>query len=973
MCIISCYRASRWMTLASFLLGMTIVSTGAKARDPVAMPEDLTVTVGTQGSQLAGNDRFLKGPSLVMSGFSGTNESGDGFINLEGASVSVFPIDGLGAFEGKEAKRPAYVTIPAGAVGQIFGIALDDAEAPSLYLTATSAYGLPISGADQNGDGQEDKLLTGRADARFMEGLFGPNPDNAPGSVWKVDGVSGEVSLFASIKLAGKANAGPALGNIAFDKQSQQLFVSDLETGMIFRLDMDGNVLEAFDHGTTARSLAGLPKVPHEGTARLDIRDPSFDVEDPESWHFAPAERRVWGLAAHEGRLFYAVADGPEIWSVGIAPGDGGFLFDARKELILPDGVPPLEITDIAFGPDGSMILAQRGERVGSFDFSKVTKARRAEVLRFVKERDDSWRAQPEPYAIGFASQYSNGTGGVALGPDYDANGKMDADACQNVLWSSGERLRFAPNLDERLKDGGAMRIDGVQAQPFDLSRQENSPPWKSHFIDYDGAYPDRSDSGLVGDVEVYGCQGIGYQPPEEQPEQREEEPPVIPLPDQPAPPELSILKRSISDCSLDRANRTYRCAFSIAVTNRGDRAYTDSLMVTDSFSGTDVIDVRVSRGRDWHCSRVIGASVLCLTDRIRIEAGETHRLTLDMRLAAPPRDRRFDNCALLGVGQTPVQQVTAAQMLIEANGIRSGGVDGRMGPNTRRGLEELQALLGMAVTGDLSPALFANAGTPIGDRSRQSCVDVPLQGVPLPPPPVVEPPEVFDPPIVVPLPDCNLRSTRPRGNRCSCRYDGMRKISPTQCVCPRGSRLVPGRGCVDRPRPQPVACDQATTIQRGKACLCRYDNMVRRSPVACACPRGTKLRPGRGCVRLDRPRPPRCDARTTVLRNNRCDCRYPFMAKTSNTACRCLPGLKFVPGRGCQKVVVPQPPRCDGTTAIKRGEKCVCRYPNMRKTSRTSCACKPGARFLPGRGCVSLRPLRDQINPRNVVPLLRQ
>nr|WP_321444472.1 peptidoglycan-binding domain-containing protein [uncultured Cohaesibacter sp.] len=966
-------RAGDWLKTAACLIGLMNVSGGHAMAQPVAVSNGVTVTVGTQGVRRANTDGLLKGPSLVVSGFSGANDNGNGFINVDGASVSLFGIDDLGPFVGNEAKRPAYVKIPARAVGQIFGVALDDAQAPSLYLTATSAYGLPISGADQNRDGQEDKLLTGRADARFMEGLFGPNPENGPGSVWKVDGVSGEVSLFASLKLAGKANAGPALGNIAFDKQSQQLFVSDLDTGMIFRLDMDGNVLEAFDHGTTARSLAGLPKVAFDGTKRLDIRDPDFDVEDPQSWHFAPAERRVWGLAAHEGRLYYAVANGPEVWSVGIAPGDGGFLFDARKELILPEGVPDLEITDIAFGPDGSMILAQRGERVGSFDFSKVTRARRAEVLRFFKDGNDNWRAQPATYAIGFASQHSNGNGGVALGPNYKANGQLDANACQSVLWSSGERLRFAPTLQERLTEGGAMRIDGAQAQPFDLSRDENTPPWKSHFIDYDGAYPNRSDSGLIGDVEVFGCQGIGYQPPREA-QPLPEDPPVVPVPDRPAPPELTIVKRVIGDCDVDRNSRTHRCGFSISVTNRGDRAYTDSLMITDSFSGANVIDVKVSRGRDWHCSRVIDSSIVCLADSIRIEAGETQRVTLDMRLAAPSRDRRFDNCALVGAGQRSAQQVTAAQMLIEANGIRSGGVDGKMGPNTQRGLRELQALLGMTVTGELSPALFANAGTPIGSEADQSCVDMVLSGIPLPPPPVEEPPVVVDPPVVVPLPpllECDLRSTRARGNRCSCRYDGMRKVSPVKCACPRGSGLIPGRGCVNRPRP--AACDKTTTIQRGKACLCRYDNMVRRSPVACACPRGTKLREGRGCVRLDRPRPARCDARTTVLRNNRCDCRYPFMAKRSNTSCRCLPGLKFVPGRGCQKVGVPQKPRCDGTTTIRKGKACVCRYPNMRKSSRTSCACKPGARFLPGRGCVSLRPLRDGLNPRKVVPLLRQ
>ena len=44
--------------------------------------------------------------------------------------------------------------------------------------------------------------------------------------------------FFAQVKLGRRQNSGPALGNLAFDKVSQQLFVSDLETGMIHRFDI---------------------------------------------------------------------------------------------------------------------------------------------------------------------------------------------------------------------------------------------------------------------------------------------------------------------------------------------------------------------------------------------------------------------------------------------------------------------------------------------------------------------------------------------------------------------------------------------------------------------------------------------------------------------------------------------------------------------------------------------------------------
>ena len=60
---------------------------------------------------------------------------------------------------------------------------------------------------------------------------------------------TGEISLFTTIA----ANSGAGLGDIVFDAASQQFFVSDLDTGLIYRLGADGTILDTFDHGVTAR------------------------------------------------------------------------------------------------------------------------------------------------------------------------------------------------------------------------------------------------------------------------------------------------------------------------------------------------------------------------------------------------------------------------------------------------------------------------------------------------------------------------------------------------------------------------------------------------------------------------------------------------------------------------------------------------------------------------------------------------
>lgn len=491
---------------------------------------DTSVSVSTSDALLAVPrpvKPLFEGPSLVTSGFSGTFfqtpagasapslDDRHKFIDPNGFSASLVGIENIGfGFNGNEVKRLPYDRLLARDIGQVFGVAIDDAEKPNLYLTATSVFGLPIVGNDDDGDGVPDRLYTGRSDARFMEALFGQSVANGPGTVWKVDGETGQISQFASITLDGVENSGPGLGNIAFDPATKQLFVSDLDTGMVHRLDLEGNVLEAFDHGTTARSLAGRSEVPFDPANRLNITNPAFDVEDPDSWHYTAPERRVWGLAVHNGRLYYAVAEGPEVWSVGINGDNGAFLYDARWELSLPDDAPDFEISDITFAPDGSIVLAQRGDVVGSFDFTRLAKPRRARVMRFTLEKPDDpatqsrWMPKPREYAVGFDGQNDNGVGGLALGPGYKEDGRLDWKSCKGTLWTSGDGLRKHSELSDALAPGGELSVDGSQAQPLGLSKEHNAPPWMSYFLDYDGQYPTERRAGHVGDVEILGCHG---------------------------------------------------------------------------------------------------------------------------------------------------------------------------------------------------------------------------------------------------------------------------------------------------------------------------------------------------------------------------------------------------------------------------------------------------------------------------------
>ena len=101
-----------------------------------------------------------------------------------------------------------------------------------------------------------------------------------------------------------------------------------------------------------------MPPVPFDQATRLSITSPSFQPANPQTWGYAPPARRVFGLAVHDGRLFYAVADSLQIWSVALTP--DGFGTDARIEITVPPGQGASEIAKITFDDQGRMLLAER-------------------------------------------------------------------------------------------------------------------------------------------------------------------------------------------------------------------------------------------------------------------------------------------------------------------------------------------------------------------------------------------------------------------------------------------------------------------------------------------------------------------------------------------------------------------------------------------------------------------------------------
>lgn len=446
------------------------------------------------------------------------------FIDLDGPSARTVDLQNMaGPPDAQLVPAPKPFTVTAAQVGQVFAVVLDNNTPPNIYVAATSAYGLPI--VAPAADGQPLHIKGGAPNASFMPGQWGgAAPNGGPGSIWKIDGVTGGVSLFANVTLDGASNSGPALGGLAFDPDSNSLFAADRDTGMIHRFAMNGAERGRYDHGVKGRTAQGLPPVPFDPKKRLAITNPKFDSEQPATWSYAPPERLIFGLGVFRGRLYYAVAAGLQIWSIGLAP-DGSFADDATREINVPPAAGPTEISKITFDDQGRMFLAERPAPTGAYDFEALTPDGIGRTLRYAivdsyPGAPRVWQQVPDEYAIGFPLQYRNGNGGVAIGYDYDAVGGLNRASCGGFLWSTGERLRKSadPALAARLGQSGPENVDGLQGNLTGLVRPQNAPPLKTWFIDYDDRFDDDAARGHMGDIAIWRVCGPvlrgGWMPP---------------------------------------------------------------------------------------------------------------------------------------------------------------------------------------------------------------------------------------------------------------------------------------------------------------------------------------------------------------------------------------------------------------------------------------------------------------------------
>lgn len=729
------------------LLGASALALPALARDPIT----------AEGA-------------MVMTGFAGTNARAgsffrsatpvdETFINPGGVSLRVFDLSDLkGEPQGQLAKPKIRLNVKAREIGQVFGVALDNGTPPNIYAAASSVFGLQI--AKRVGEDSFRRLKTGTEGAEWMPGQFGPDGD--AGTIWRIDGVSGKVTKFATIGRDGVSNSGPGIGNITFAPDLDLLFASDLDTGLIHAIDLTGEVIAQFDHGTEGRPRANLTPVADDGR-RADITSPQFDVEDPETWGYTQPERRIWGLAFRDGRLYYAIWANSEIWSVSVGK-DGSFGKDARREFTVPSNVRPFPVASLAFDGEGRLYAAERGEIRARFDYEAFTVPRRSRVLRFERQADGRWSPEPVEFPIGFPATYQNASGGVALGPAYDNTGKFRPRSCWGTVWATGDSLRQSATDAEKLAASGELAVDGAQGFSASLSPDDNRPPLRSYFIDFDRKYDNANAIGHVGSVAiVQNCSGeeqvsaqadSGTEPsaderPAEKPSssatrdtsegpesadnkstlsdqfgnpiqpndggtepgdrsaEGQDEPTDIAesVPEQPARLHLADLPRPFDLSLAVRAGTgvcspEYTCPFTLTVTNHGPGEYRGPLVIAEEVDRAVADLADWSPRTPWSCERR-DTTFVCRRENVSLAPGESLSLRVDFVPWAIPA-AQIQNCARIDWRSGGLHgRNRLVQETLARLGYDTGTPDGLIGAKTRSAIAAFNRIEGRAADSD--------------------------------------------------------------------------------------------------------------------------------------------------------------------------------------------------------------------------------------------------------------------------------
>ena len=385
-------------------------------------------------------------------------------------------------------------------IGSIFGLATDNNE--NIYVTATSSFssGYMINGRNGTFSGTNG----------FQPLGITPYGFGGPGAVYKINAVTGAVTLFASLPQQSslpiydqsnvgpvvqgtdtfyyandRVKTGPGLGNIAYDWSNNQFFVSNMEDGRIYRISNTGTVLGAYD-----------PLMPDNGLAG-----------------FAPLGERIWGLGVKGNRLFYSVwvenngnrnaISQNEIRSVKLDASGNFISATDQLEVTMPSIAFPgttysNPVSDIEFSQNGKMLVSER-----TMLASSALRAHAARVLEFSPLAGSSWSVPKEFHAGSPNPDPRNSTSG---GSDYgylNYSRNSGVSGCDSILWMGADAMRFSLEDGFPLPPGFTFYgIFGIQGTPVTGNTRANLYT-SSNFVDIDNLF-NAATKAQMGDVDVF-------------------------------------------------------------------------------------------------------------------------------------------------------------------------------------------------------------------------------------------------------------------------------------------------------------------------------------------------------------------------------------------------------------------------------------------------------------------------------------
>jgi hypothetical protein len=337
-------------------------------------------------------------------------------------------------------------------IGSVFGIAIDANK--YTYLTATRIYpGISFKAGGAGGVYVLD-------DATWQATVF-LNTVNAP--VWNNNPTT-------------IPNTGPSLGNIAYDKYNNQLFLTNFEDGKIYRISIIpsgttviGNILEVFDPLPANNDVqAGFPPF---GDIPWGIGVTRSPVTNTVSVYYG-----TWSENTTNPGSQNTIGKVDLNFNGSINAGSNNNSFIIKPDFTGESYSNP--VSDIEFSLDNKKMIT--AERSMNSTFHNST-AHRSRVIEYKLDNLGNWIQEPvNKFGVGKLTHnglYANSSGGVDY--EYFAYDSLtqQVSLCDSVVWMTGDALLFPlPNniylygIQGTISSGGDYSTSILQDLDHDLT-----------------------------------------------------------------------------------------------------------------------------------------------------------------------------------------------------------------------------------------------------------------------------------------------------------------------------------------------------------------------------------------------------------------------------------------------------------------------------------------------------------------------